>query len=191
MEVQHRRGRREAIFSSWKTLVRVCSSGCIDMGQVGGERGGGWAGWWGCVWAKTAVMETPPPRPPVCGREESAYDYSAWLLICILFGVPWPHRTVCLQLQIPATNALKHTQHKYINTLLPLSLSLSLTHMQPASVFIALGTREWYALNDKFGSIFSARGIWLSTLMTHLIYSHCKLAMRLQVWNELIFQSSA
>lgn len=43
MEGQHRRGRRQTIFSSWKTLVRVCSAGSIDMGQVDGERGGGLA----------------------------------------------------------------------------------------------------------------------------------------------------
>lgn len=35
---------------------------------------------------------------------------------------------LCLQLQIPATNALKHTQQKYINTLPPPPPSLSNTH---------------------------------------------------------------
>lgn len=45
--------------------------------------------------------------------------------------------------------------------------------------------------NDKFGSLVSERELGLSILMTHLIHSHCKLAMRLHVWNELVFQSSA
>lgn len=129
---------------------------------------------------------------PVCGRVEMVYDYSAWLLICISFGAPWPHHTVSVCSPRSWRHTLSNTLN--INTLTlyfhSFSLTQSFTHTHPASVFIALGTREWYALNGKWQILFHilCKG---NILMTHLIYSHCKLATRLQVWNELIFQSSA
>lgn len=83
-----------------------------------------------------------------------------------------------------------------INTLtLTYSLSLWLTlihtHIAQFSLQMAPGRATHWMANDKFCSIFSVREIWCPILMTHLIYSHCKLATRLQMWNELIFQSSA
>lgn len=102
-----------------------------------------------------------------------------------------PSYPVCLQPQILVTNILN------INTL-PLHLSLAHTftrthtHTQPQFPYqMAPGRGAHWMTNDKFCSIFSVREMWLPILMTHLIYSHCKLAMRLQVWNKLIFQSSA
>lgn len=107
--------------------------------------------------------------------------------------------TPCLSVAPDPSN--KHSQtHSHIYTLkLTSTLSLSLvfyahtyTHGKlqfPYQMAPGRGT-HWMA-NDKFCSIFSVREMWLPILMTHLIYSHCKLAMRLQVWNELIFQSSA
>lgn len=122
------------------------------MGQVDGERGGGLAdrkGGGGVVSGLKQLWRRPLP---VCGR----YDYSAWLLICISFGAPWLHHT----LSVCSPRSWRHTLSNTlnINTLTlyfpSFSLTQSFTHIHSASVFIALGTREWYASNGKWQILF-------------------------------------
>lgn len=133
---------------------------------------------WGCIRPYSS-----DGKLSVCRRVKRVHDYSAGLLISISFGEPRPHRTLSVCTCTSQRQTSQHTQPKFINTYFS-SLSFSFS----AIVFITPGTRE---LNGKSCSAVSEREIWLSILMTRVIYSFGKLGMRLQVWNELVFQSSA
>lgn len=128
-------------------------------------------------------METPPC---LLKSGNSAWLFSMVPNLHLVWGAVAPSYPVCLQPQILATNSA--------NTLtFPLFQSLFYTHTPRLDFHRTWHQGEvmhWMA-NDKFCSIFSLSKIWLSILVTHLIHSHWKLAMRLQLWNGLIFQSSA
>lgn len=82
-----------------KSLVRVRSAGSTDMGQVDGEgRGGGGRGMRRMVVLMAGMCLgwnscDGDPSPSVEERLMGC-DYSAWRLICISFGTPWPLRTL-------------------------------------------------------------------------------------------------